>query len=102
MNTASVAEMKSHFAQYVKASATEPVFVTLKGKRIAVLLGGQDEADLERLAMSYSPKLREILDRSYAQAKAGDVIAHEDFWAEATKMEGRSISRKRTKPRKKN
>jgi len=81
MRAATVGQVKSHFDAYLKASQDGPIKVTRNRKTVAVLLGGQDEDELERLAMAYSPKLRAILDRSYAQMKAGQVIPHDEFWA---------------------
>ena len=82
MKIASVAEVKSQFSAFLKASADGPVVVTRNGKAVAVLVGIQDEEEIERLLMAYSPRLRAILDQSRQQIEAGNGIAHEQFWAE--------------------
>src|SRR5262249_47003135 len=94
MRRASVAEVKSRFSAFLKASEVAPVVVTRNGRPAAVLLGGQDEDEIERLLMAYSPKLRRIVEESRRQIREGDVLSHEEFWAEveasrASKPRGR-------------
>jgi prevent-host-death family protein len=78
---ASVAEVKARFSAFLKDSAGGPVVVTRNGKPVAVLVGIEDEDEIERLLMAYSPRLRAILDGSRAQIAAGDVLSHEDVWS---------------------
>ena len=59
MKIASVAHVKSHFSEYLKTSEGGPVVVTRNGKPVAVLIGIQDEDEIERLLMAYSPRLRD-------------------------------------------
>jgi prevent-host-death family protein len=82
MKIASVAEIKSQFSAFVKASAAGPVVVTRNGRPVAVLLGVQDEDEIERLLMAYSPRLQAILEASRKQIREGDVLNHEEFWKE--------------------
>src|SRR5882762_8088493 len=82
MKIASVAEVKSQFSAFLKASEGGPVVVTRNGKPVAVLVGVADEDEIERLLLAYSPRLRAILDRSRQQIRDGDGIGHEAFWAE--------------------
>jgi prevent-host-death family protein len=82
MKLASVAEMKAKFSAFLKTSEGEPVVVTRNGKPVAVLVGVQDEEEIERLLMAYSPRLRAILDRSRQEIKEGESISHDDFWCE--------------------
>lgn len=81
MKTASVAEMKSQFSAFLKSSAGGPVVVTRNGKPVAVLVGVEDEDEIERLLMAYSPRLRAICDQSRQQIADGKGISHEQFWA---------------------
>jgi len=82
MKIASVAEIKSQFSSFLKASAAGPVVVTRNGRPVAVIVGVQDEDEIERLLMGYSPRLQAILDASRKQIREGDVLSHEEFWAE--------------------
>ena len=82
MKIASMAAIGANFSAYVKETENGPVVVTKKGKPIAVLLGIQDEDDLERLMMAHSPKLRAILDQSWQSIRQGRGIKAEEFWKE--------------------
>lgn len=76
-----VAEVKARLSEYLKASETELVVVTRKGRPKAVLLSLTDD-ELEDLILARSPKMRAILDKSWADIQAGRGTAHEDFWRE--------------------
>ncbi len=75
MKIASVAEIKSQFSSFLKASETGPVVVTRNGKPVAVIVGVQDEDEIERLLMAYSPRLRAILERSRHQFRDGQWLS---------------------------
>ena len=38
--------------------------------------------EIERLLMAYSPRLQAILEASRKQIREGEVLSHEEFWAE--------------------
>lgn len=82
MKIASVAEVKSQFSAFLKASEAGPVVVTRNGKAVAVIVGVQDEDEIERLLMAYSPRLQAILEASRKQVREGQVSGHEEFWAD--------------------
>jgi hypothetical protein len=57
-------------------------------------VGVQDEEEVERLLMAYSPRLQAIVEKSRRQIREGEVSSHEEFWAEvaasrASKQRGR-------------
>lgn len=83
MKIASVAEIKSQFSAFLKASEAGPVVVTRNGRPVAVIVGVQDEDEIERLLMAYSPRLQAILEASRTQIRKGDVLTHEEFWKQA-------------------
>src|SRR5438309_681582 len=64
------------------ASERGPVVITRNGRAVAVLIGIQDEDEIERLLMAYSPQLRAILDKSRQQIREGQYLSHEEFWAQ--------------------
>ena len=97
MKIASVAEIKSQFSSFLKASEAGPVVVTRNGRPVAVIVGVQDEDEIERLLMAYSPRLQTILEQSRKQIREGDVLSHDDFWAE---VKGSRASRQRGRKRK--
>jgi prevent-host-death family protein len=80
MKTASITEIKANFASYINESEHGAVVVTRNGRPVAVLLGVQDDDELERIIMAHSRKLRAILDAAHAQIKAGHGIPHDEFW----------------------
>jgi prevent-host-death family protein len=81
MKIASLAEVKSQFSAFVKASEAGPVVVTKNGRPVAVLVGVQDEEEIEQLILGYSRRLRAILDQSRKQIEEEGGIGHEEFWA---------------------
>lgn len=90
MKTATIAEMKAQLSAYVRASTAGPIVLTRSGKPVAVLVGIEDEEEIERLLMAYSPKLRAILDKSRQQIAEGKSMKHEEFWA---KVESKAAAR---------
>lgn len=82
MKIASVAEVKSQFSAFLKASEGGPVVVTRNGRPVALIIGVQDEDEIERLLMAYSPYLRAILDRSRQQFRDGQWLSEEEFWSQ--------------------
>lgn len=96
MKIASVAEVQSQFSSFLKASEASPVVVTRNGRPVAMIVAVQDEDEIERLLMVYSPLLQAILEESRKEIREGDVLSQEEFWAEveASRVSGRR-SRKR-------
>ncbi len=82
MKIASVAEIKSQFSAFLKASEGGPIVVTRNGRPVAVIIGIHDEDEIERLLMAYSPRLQAILEKSRKHIREGDVLNHDEFWAE--------------------
>jgi prevent-host-death family protein len=82
MKIASVAEIKSQLSAFLKASGNGPVVVTRNGRPVAVIVGVQDEDEIERLLLAYSPRLQAILEQSRKQIREGEVLGHDEFWAE--------------------
>jgi prevent-host-death family protein len=99
MRIASVADVKAKLSAFLKESASGPIVVTRNGKPVAVLLGVRDEEEIEGLLLSYSPRLRAILDKSRAQIKDGNRLSHDEFWAHTESHD--APRSKRAEPRKK-
>jgi prevent-host-death family protein len=83
MKIASVADVKARFSAFLEASRRGPVVVTRNGKPAAVLLSVEDEDEIERLTLAYSPKFQKMLSLARQQIRKGAGIRHEDFWREA-------------------
>ena len=82
MKIAPVADVKARFSAYLRSSAEGPVVVTRHGKPVAVLLSIEDEAELERLVLAYTPKFQGILAAAREQIREKGGIGHEEFWQE--------------------
>jgi prevent-host-death family protein len=80
MKIASIADVKAKFSSYIKESEDEAVVVTRNGRPVAVLLGVQDDDEVERLILYRSRRLREILEKSKRQIREGDWLGHDEFW----------------------
>ena len=80
MKIASVADVKARFSAYLKESENGPVIVTRNGRPAGVLLAVQDEDEIERLIVSYTPRLREILEAARQRIREGRGIPHDEFW----------------------
>src|SRR5271169_1690534 len=98
MKIASVAEVKSQFSAFLKASEGGPVVVTRNGRPVAVIVGVQDEDEIERLLMAYSPHLRAILERSRQQFRDGQWLSEAEFWSQ---LENAQPSKRSAKTKKK-
>jgi prevent-host-death family protein len=85
MRIASIADIKARFSAYVKDSEEGPVIVTRNGKPVAVLVSLEDEDEIERMVLAYSPKFQGILQAARQQIREEGGIEHEDFWK---KVEG--------------
>jgi len=79
---ASVAQVKARLSAYLQATEEGPVIVTRNGRPVAVLLGVQDDEELERLVMAYSPRLRTILEAARERIREGAGVRHEELWRE--------------------
>ena len=104
MKIASVAEVKARLSSFLNATAEGPVVVTRNGKAVAVLLGVEDDEELEGLLLAHSRKLRAILDAADRRIDAGAGIGHDDFWrqvesADRAREENGSGTKRRTKRR---
>lgn len=81
MRIASVADVKAKLSAYLKASEEELVVITRNGKAIAVILPIEDDAELERLVLSYSKQFQAIVQQAKQEIAAGNGIPHDAFWA---------------------
>jgi prevent-host-death family protein len=82
MKIAPVADVKARFSAYLKESQEGPVIVTRNGKPVAVLISMENEEELERIILAYSPKFQSLLGKSKNQIQDRGGIPHKDFWKE--------------------
>ncbi len=94
MTVASLAEIKAKFSAYLlEAEASGPVVVTRKGRAVAVIVAPSDDADLEGILLSRSPRFRSLLSRSRRSIASGRGEAHEEFWRGSSRTASRPKSR---------
>jgi prevent-host-death family protein len=80
MKIAPVAEVKAQFSAYLKAAEEGPVVVTRHGKAVAVLLSAEDDDELERLILGYTPKFQGILEAARKQIQETGGVPHDELW----------------------
>ena len=88
MKIAPVADVKSRFSAYLKASEEGPIVVTRNGKPVAVLISMEDEDELERVILAYSPRFQNILQKSKKEIQQSGGITHKDFWQDIQSQHG--------------
>jgi prevent-host-death family protein len=82
MITAPLADVRARLSAYLdRCEAEGPIVITRNGRPVAVILGVEDEDDLERLLMVHSPRLQAILERSRQQIRDGKGLSPDEFWA---------------------
>jgi prevent-host-death family protein len=98
MTVASLAEIKAKFSAYLlEAEASGPVVVTRKGRAVAVIVAPADDADLEAILLSRSPRFRSLLGKSRRSIKSGRGESHEEFWKDSTQTSAHPKLRGSTK-----
>lgn len=94
MRVASLAEVKAKLSAYLlEAEESGPVVVTRNGRAVAVIVAPEDDADLEGILLSRSPRFRSLLAKSRRSIERGGGEAHARFW----ELEARA-SRSRKRP----
>ncbi len=100
MTVASLAEIKAKFSAYLlEAEASGPVVVTRKGRAVAVIVAPEDDADLEGILLSRSPRFRSLLGKSRRSISSGRGQPHEEFWKGSGRAPSRPKSRGSVKSR---
>jgi len=82
MKFASLADVKSHFSDFINFCMTEKEFVVVtKHGKPAVVMMAVNEEELERLMLARSEKFRQLAEEAEKEYRAGNSITAEDFWA---------------------
>jgi prevent-host-death family protein len=100
MTVASLAEIKAKLSAYLlEAEASGPVVVTRNGRAVAVIVAPADDADLEAILLSRSPRFRSLLGKSRRSIISGRGESHEEFWKDSTQTSSHLKLRGSTKRR---
>jgi hypothetical protein len=94
MKTASVAQVKANFDDYLKASVEEPVLLVRDGKPIAVLSGGLVQDELEDWALASDPRFRKLVAAFRRRFRKGKGIPHAELWASIEQKHPEAFQRK--------
>ena len=70
-----LAEAKMHLSALVAADQNEPVLITRNGRPAAVLVPVPEDADVEDLALAFSPAFRTIIEASRRSLARGEGIS---------------------------
>lgn len=81
MKIAPVADVKAHFSAYLDDCQNGPVVVTRNGRPVAVIVGAEDEEDLDLLILTHTPRFRALLDDAERRIRDSGGIGHDAFWA---------------------
>ena len=96
MKTVSIRDARNRLTELAReVEAGETVVVTRNGKPVAVLVGIQDEEEIERLLMAYTPRLSAILDRSREQIRRGESMEHAEFRSDLCSQGEQTRNRRR-------
>lgn len=81
MKIAPVAQVKARLSSYLKRLEDGPVVITKNGKPVAALIAtGDDEAELERLLLAYTPKFRRLMEQAKTNLRKSGGVEHKAFW----------------------
>jgi prevent-host-death family protein len=90
MRTASFTNVKARLSAYLgEAETSGPIVITRSGKPVAVLLAMQDEDEIERMILAYSPKFQSLLSKSRQSIKAGKGLSRDEFWKTVKQRHGK-------------
>ena len=84
MKIVSVADVKKHLSAYLRNEKSGPFIITRNGRPAGVLLPMEDEEEIERLVLAYSPRMQAILNAARQDIKESGGLEHDDFWDEVT------------------
>jgi len=85
MKIAPLADVKARLRAYLDHAETEgPVVITRNGKPVAVLISPRDDADLETLVLSRSPRFQALLEKSRESVRTGTGLSEKSSGRQST------------------
>ena len=95
-----VIDAKAHLSSYLEQCHRESIVITRNGRARALLIPApEDQDELERLMLAYSPKLWRLMEQAAARIQKTGGIPHDKFWAmaEQRRASQKGPKRKRTR-----
>jgi prevent-host-death family protein len=82
MRIIGLTEAKDKLSSIIEEAKNNPTIITKNGKTAAVLIVPEDDADLERLLLSRSQTLQDVLRERRKEIKRGETITLEEAFSE--------------------
>jgi prevent-host-death family protein len=82
MRIIGLTEAKDKLSSIIEEAKNNPTVITKNGKTAAILIVPEDDADLERLLLSRSQTLQELLRERREEIKRGETITLEEAFSE--------------------
>lgn len=79
MKIAPLAEVKNRFSAYVDESQDSPVIVTRNGHPVAMLIGIEDEDDLDSLLLAHNPRFLHLLEAARQRVRVTGGVPIAEF-----------------------
>jgi prevent-host-death family protein len=81
MRIIGLTEAKDKLSSIIEEAKNNPTVITKNGKTAAVLIVPEDDADLERLLLSRSQTLQDVLRERREEIKRGETITLEEAFS---------------------
>ncbi len=81
MRIIGLTEAKDKLSSIIEEAKNNPTVITKNGKTAAVLIVPEDDADLERLLLSRSQTLQDLLRERREEIKRGETITLEEAFS---------------------
>jgi prevent-host-death family protein len=81
MRIIGLTEAKDKLSSIIEEAKNNPTVITKNGKTAAVLIVPEDDADLERLLLSRSQTLQDVLRECREEIRRGETISLEEAFA---------------------
>ncbi|HHB90383.1 MAG TPA: type II toxin-antitoxin system Phd/YefM family antitoxin [Anaerolineae bacterium] len=86
MKIVSIADVKKYLSAYLRDTSSGPFIITRNGRPAGVLLPMEDEEEIERLVLAYSPRLQALLNASREGIEETGGVDHEAFWEDVASV----------------
>jgi prevent-host-death family protein len=81
MRIIGLSEAKDKLSSIIEEAKNNPTVITKNGKTVAVLIVPEDDADLERLLLSRSQTLQDVLRERREEIRRGETITLEEAFS---------------------
>lgn len=79
MKIAPLAEVKDRFSAYIDESRESPIVVTRNGRPVAMLIGIEDEDDLDSLLLVHNPRFLQLLEEARQRVRISGGVPLAEF-----------------------